>query len=266
MSSPDAAMPAAPITDTIDVAAGDASAPSSGVSFKKKGSKRKEFRAPAASLASRTDAALMAPDAKPAALQPVPSNDEASAVEATTAPTVNVEDDTRNDADALPSAATTTAASALPVAVDDDDDADLSDDDDGAPRRSIALSAADAAAAAAAIEEEEPEGVDGAVDGVQRPSKRTKRENPLLASTRNKLKKDTGGFSIASTRSAMPDNRMADKQVTMDISSDPARQVARDPNKPKWSGPAKPQAANVRVISRFDYQPDIVSSIQLLLL
>lgn len=52
----------------------------------------------------------------------------------------------------------------------------------------------------------------------------------------------------------MPDNRTADKQITQDIDSS---KVKRDPTKPKWSGPSKPQASNVRMISRFDYQPDI---------
>jgi len=58
----------------------------------------------------------------------------------------------------------------------------------------------------------------------------------------------------------MPDNRTADKQITQDIDSS---KVKRDPTKPKWSGPSKPQASNVRMISRFDYQPDIWSVLSL---
>lgn len=230
--------------------AASAAAPAT-VSFKKKGAKRKEFRAPAASLASRTDAALLAAPTSAAAAEPAQQSGEEGA-----APTGSASADATETADAQAAVAPASAAAAAAVSVDDDDSSD--DDDSGAPRRSIALSAADAAAAAAAVSDSDPEDAN-AVNGadVQRPAKRVRRENPLLASTRNKLRKDTSDLNISSSRSAAPDLRTADKQVSMDVSNDPARQKARDPNKPKWSGPAKPQAANVRMISRFDYQPDI---------
>jgi RING finger protein 113A len=49
--------------------------------------------------------------------------------------------------------------------------------------------------------------------------------------------------------------------VALDTDDDAAAAAAggkkRNPNAPKWVGPQKPTAANVRMISMFDYQPDI---------
>ena len=52
----------------------------------------------------------------------------------------------------------------------------------------------------------------------------------------------------------VPDTRTADKQITQEIDSSKVKRVE---GKSKWSGPSKPQASNVRMISRFDYQPDV---------
>jgi hypothetical protein len=283
-------------------AAAVASAPASSdslpvpfVTFKKKGAgRRKEFRAPAQSLASRSDVTSSNVEAA-----------KSTSADAVMSGAVTVEDETEENGAASASAAAAPAAvSPSNVAVSSPTaDASDSDDDDPTARPSIALTAAEASAAAAAVPEELPEGdepEEDTVDGVQRPAKRARKENPLLQSTRNKLKKDAG-FTIQSTRSVVsaslndctgfrssfclstvlithacdvsvlfsivfffhlpshqiPDSRDASHQITQDISSSSDKPPV-DSKKPKWSGPAKPQASNVRVISRFDYQPDIV--------
>jgi RING finger protein 113A len=218
----------------VDAVGSDVVATTSIPTFKKRGAKRKEFRAPAASLAMRTDTpsapATVAATDVPAPVEPLPS----------VAPAVEIEDE-------APTAPTAPAAPPPTKAAAADSDSD-SDDDVAGP------SAAAAQAQAADVDTSDPESsVEDEVSGVVRPAKRAKKDHPLVQSTRSKLKKDHG-FTIASSRSVIPDARTADHQITQ-VVEQPS--VARDPKKPKWSGPTKPTANNVRMISRMDYQPDV---------
>lgn len=98
---------------------------------------------------------------------------------------------------------------------------------------------------------------------IYRPIKRVRpsSDNPLISSTRAKFlptssstsSSSLDSSSIFSSRTALPDSSTIDKQISVTIDS---TELPRDPTKPKWLGPMR-APANVRAISRFDYQPDI---------
>lgn len=229
------------LSDTVDVGS-VSSSPPAGVAggtavglFKKRGgAKRKEFRAPAAALGGGTQTTSTI-EAEGKYTPPVPTGP----VDALTA---------SQSATATPSTATPPT-----VTVADRDSDDDSDSDDDGPHPSLSASAL--AAQAADVDTSDPDGSDedSPVDGIHRPTKRAKKENPLLQSTRNKLKKDHK-LTIESNRSLEADTSSHGHQVTKLLE---ASTIVRDPKKPKWSGPQKPAASNVRAISRMDYQPDV---------
>jgi len=239
-----------------------APAPVPSVTFKKKS--RKEFRKPAQSLAARSNLPEQQASNSAAAAAATALLASSSTAPATAEPAVQIEDESVTST-APP---TTTSGQRRPRATlsDSDNDSESDDDDPSKPRRSIALSAEEAAKAAAAIHSDDPE-QDEAEDGtgddgthVKRPTKRARKENPLLgASTRRVTSNATEGLSIASKRTAERDESTVDHRVAMEVqnssSTMPAASTAK--NKPKWAGPQKPMAANVRMISRFDYQPDV---------
>jgi len=98
----------------------------------------------------------------------------------------------------------------------------------------------------------EPESV------IHRRVKKTKiapKENPLVQTTKRlkalaREKEEEKQQAIKSKRTAAP--TLNDDGVAVIVNPAPKR----DPEKPKWYGPMK-ESANVRTISRFDYQPDI---------
>lgn len=85
---------------------------------------------------------------------------------------------------------------------------------------------------------------------VKRPEKKAKKENPFITSTKQKIRA-LSSHTWQSERSTVPDKSMNSDQVAVSIDK-----IERDQDRPKWEGPQK-APANVRTISRFDYQPDL---------
>ena len=203
--------------------------PSTGGLFKKRGgTKRKEFRPPAASLATRsdhpTDTVNQGASTHTSIVEPLPALSEAPAVIMDAKEdAADSDEDKEIDASFGPSSASALVAQAAEV---DTSDPESSSDEES-----------------------------GSKGGIVRPSKRAKTStNPLVQSTRDRLKKTDHKLNIESNRSAVRDTSTVEHRITQVV--EPTT-VVRDPKKPKWSGPQKPQANNVRMISRFDYQPDV---------